>query len=87
MGSIHSRDQRHAEESREQMADLSRADERVQTIERDDAFRTEVEAAPTVDARRQALDAHGFQDVGLDDMWAYVESKGGKLVIREPAVN
>jgi hypothetical protein len=63
------------------MADLSRAEELVQTIERDDAFRAEVEAAPTATAKRHLLDAHGYQDVTLDDMRAYVESKGGTLVV------
>ena len=28
------------------------------------------------------LDARGFQDVGLDDMKAWVESKGGRLVVQ-----
>jgi len=63
------------------MADLTRADELVRTMERDAEFRSEVEAAPTVEAKRQVLDARGFQDVGLDDMKAYVESKGGTLVV------
>jgi hypothetical protein len=65
------------------MADLSRAEELVQTIERNDAFRAEVEAAPTATAKREVIDAHGFQDVGLDDMRAYVESKGGQLIVPE----
>ena len=62
------------------MADLGRAEALVQTMERDGAFRAAVEAAPTVAAKRQVLDARGFADVGLDDMRAYVESKGGALV-------
>jgi len=61
------------------MADLTRAEELVQTIDRDSAFQAEVQAAPTVAAKRQVLDAHGYQDVGLEDMRAYVESKGGAL--------
>src|SRR5687768_6529958 len=65
------------------MADLTRADELVQAMDRDDAFRAEIEAAPTVTAKRTVLDARGFEDVGLDDMRAYVESKGGKLVTPE----
>ena len=61
------------------MADLTRADELVRTMERDAEFRSEVEAAPTVTAKRQLLDGRGFQDIDLDDMKAYVESKGGTL--------
>ena len=63
------------------MADLARADELVRTIERDAAFRAEVEAAPTISAKRQVLDERGFQDVGLEDIKAYVESQGGTLVV------
>lgn len=63
------------------MADLTRSEELVQSIERDETFRTEVDSAPTMTAKRQVLDAHGFHDVGFDDMRAYVESKGGKLEI------
>lgn len=63
------------------MADLTRADALVQTIERDDAFRAEIQAAPTANAKRQVLDTHGFQDVGLEDMRTYVESQGGTLTI------
>ena len=65
------------------MADLTRADELVQAMDRDDAFRAEIEAAPTVTAKRTVLDARGFEDVGLDDMRAYVESKGAKLATEE----
>ena len=65
------------------MADLTRADELVRTIERDAAFQAEVKSAPTMTAKREVLDAHGFQDIGLDDMKAYVESKGGKLTVPE----
>ena len=65
------------------MADLTRAEELVRTIENDAAFRSEVELAPTVTAKRQVLDAKGFQDVTLDDMKAYVESKGGTLVAKD----
>ena len=64
------------------MADLARAEELVQAMDQDDAFRAAVEAAPTVAAKRRLLDERGFQDVGLDDMRAYVESKGGRLVAR-----
>ena len=63
------------------MADLTRADELVRTIERDAAFQAEVEAAPTATAKRRVLDAHGFRDIGLGDMRAYVERKGGALVV------
>src|SRR5438270_1800675 len=63
------------------MAAMTRAEELVQTMERDPAFQQDVEAAPTVAAKRQILDAHGFQDVSLDDMRAYVESRGGTLVL------
>lgn len=63
------------------MADLSRADELVQSIERDAAFQAEVEGAPTTTAKRRVLDAHGFQDISLGDMRTYVESKGGALVV------
>ena len=63
------------------MADLTRAEELVRAMERDAAFRAEVEAAPTVAAKRRVLDARGFADVGLDDMRAYVESLGGTLTV------
>jgi len=65
------------------MADLTRAEELVQTMERDEAFQGAVQAAPTVTAKRQVLDSRGFQDVNLEDMKAYVESKGGKLVAKD----
>ena len=65
------------------MADLTRAEELVQAIDGDAAFRSEVEAATTVGAKRQMLDARGYQDVTLDDMRAYVESKGGTLVAKD----
>ncbi len=65
------------------MADLARAEELVGAVERDATFRSEVEAAPTVAAKRQVLDSRGFADVGLDDMRAYVESKGGTLTLQE----
>jgi hypothetical protein len=64
------------------MTDVTRAEELVQTMEREPAFREEVEAAPTVTAKRKILDAHGFLDVTLDDMKAYVESQGGTLVVK-----
>jgi hypothetical protein len=63
------------------MADGTRAEQLVQTMEREPAFQQEVEAAPTVAAKRTVLDTHGFQDVTLDDMKAYVESQGGQLVL------
>ncbi len=61
------------------MADLTRAEELVQTIDRDATLREAIHAAPTVEAKRQVLDDKGFQDVGLDDMRAFVESKGGTM--------
>src|SRR5947209_11472750 len=63
------------------MANVTRAEELVQTMEREPAFRKQVEAAPTLTAKRNILDTHGFQDVSLDDMKAYVESQGGTLVV------
>ena len=65
------------------MADLTRAEELVQTMERDPAFRAEVESAPTVTAKRHVLDSRGFADIDLEDMKAYVESKGGTLTVPE----
>lgn len=65
------------------MADVARAEELVQTIERDSAFRQEVEGAPTLAEKRSILDAHGFKDVGLDDMKEYVESQGGTLTVMQ----
>ncbi len=65
------------------MADLTRAEELVQTMERDDAFRSEVEAAPTMTAKRAVLESRGFADIDLEDMKAYVESKGGTLVAKD----
>ena len=62
------------------MADPARAEALVQAMERDEAFQVEVQQAPTVAAKRAVLDARGFGDVGLAEMKAYVESKGGKLV-------
>ena len=32
-------------------------------------------------AKRSILEAHGFSDIDLDDMRAYVESKGGTIVM------
>ncbi len=52
------------------MADLTRAEELVRTMKQSDAFRGEVEAAPTVTAKRQVLDNRGYEDVDLDDMRA-----------------
>ena len=65
------------------MADLTRAEELVQAMDRDAAFRTEVEAAPTAAAKRALLDARGFEDVGFEDMKAYVEGKGGTLTLQQ----
>jgi hypothetical protein len=64
------------------MAETGRAENLVQTIDKDEAFRSELEAVPTMGAKRRVLDAHGFQDVSLDDMKAYVESYGGELVMQ-----
>jgi hypothetical protein len=64
------------------MADTARAEALVQAIDRDESFRSEIEAVPTMGAKRHVLDAHGFQDVSLDDMRAYVESYGGELVVQ-----
>jgi hypothetical protein len=64
------------------MADTARAEALVQAIDRDESFRSEIEAVPTMGAKRRVLDAHGFQDVSLDDMRAYVESYGGELVMQ-----
>jgi len=63
------------------MADLTRAEERILAIDRDPAFRAAIEAPTTAAAKREGLDARGYQDVGLDDMKPYVESKGGTLVV------
>jgi len=65
------------------MADLTRAHELVETVDRDAAFQAALKAAPTVTAKRQVLDSRGFQDVGLEDMKAFVESKGGTLNVPE----
>ncbi len=65
------------------MADLTRAEELVQTFDGDAGFQAAIQAAPTATAKRQILDSRGFQDVGLDDMKAYVESKGGTLNVPE----
>lgn len=64
------------------MADTARAADLVQAIDQDETFRSELEAVPTMGAKRRVLDAHGFQDVSLDDMRAYVESFGGELVMK-----
>ena len=63
------------------MAEMARAETLVQTMERDAAFQSEMQAAPTVRAKRAVLDTHGFADVSVEDMRAYVESKGGTLVV------
>ena len=65
------------------MADLTRAQELIQAVDQDDAFRGELETAPTNEAKRNVLDAHGYKDIDLDDMKAYVESKGGTLVAKD----
>src|SRR5438270_3850206 len=63
------------------MANTTRAEELVKTMDNDVAFQQEVQAAGTVAAKRSVLDRHGFSDVTLEDMKAYVESKGGKLEV------
>src|SRR5437660_290324 len=65
------------------MADVTRAEALVQAIQREPAFRQEVETASALTDKRQILDAHGFQDVTLDDMKAYVESQGGTLIVKQ----
>ena len=65
------------------MAEMARAEALVRAMEADTAFQSAVQAAPTVGAKRAALDAHGFRDVSVEDMRAYVEGKGGKLVVPE----
>jgi len=65
------------------MADTARAEALVTAMDRDAAFQAEVQAAPTVGAKRGVLDGHGFGDVSVEDMRAYVESKGRKLVVPE----
>ncbi len=65
------------------MANMERAEELVGAIDGDAAFRAEVEAAPTMTAKRAVLDSRGYGDVGLDDMRAFVESKGGTLTLHE----
>src|SRR5947199_79225 len=67
------------------MANTTRAEELVKTVENDVAFQQEVQAAGTVAAKRSVLDRHGFSDVTLEDMKAYVESQGGKLVVQKPS--
>jgi hypothetical protein len=66
----------------ETMADVARAEKLIQTMERDSSFQEEVEAAPTISAKRSVVDAHGFSDVSLEDMRAYVESQGGTLIVK-----
>ena len=61
------------------MADTARAEALVRAMEGDAAFQSEVKEARTVGAKRAVLDTHGFADVSLEDMRAYVESKGGTL--------
>lgn len=62
------------------MADIARAEALVQAMDRDTAFQAEVQGAHTVAAKRGVLDAHGFSDVSVEDMRAYVESHGGTFV-------
>lgn len=61
------------------MAEMVRAEAVAQAIGRDTAFRSAIEAAPTMDAKQGILAAHGFGDVSVDDMRAYAESKGVRL--------
>jgi len=63
------------------MAEMARAEALVQAIDRDAAFQSEVQAASTVGAKRAVLDGHGFADVSVEEMRAYVESKGGTLKV------
>ena len=65
------------------MAELARSEALVQAMDRDAAFQAEVKEARTVEGKRAVLDAHGFGDVSVEEMRAYVESKGGKLVVPE----
>jgi predicted ribosomally synthesized peptide with nif11-like leader len=65
-----------------EMADVARAEALVDAMEQDPAFRKEVEAAPTMAAKRSILDDHGWQDVTLEDMRAYVEGQGGQLILK-----
>ncbi len=61
------------------MAEMARAEAVAQAIGGDAAFRSAIEAAPTVEAKRGVLEAHGFGDVSVEDMRAYAESKGVRL--------
>ena len=61
------------------MANTTRAEALVQAMDRDAAFQSEVKGARTVGEKRAVLDAHGFADVTVEEMRAYVESKGGTL--------
>jgi len=61
------------------MADTARAEALAQAIGGDTAFRSAIEAAPTMDTKHAILDAHGFGDVSLDEMRAYAESKGVRV--------
>ena len=61
------------------MADTARAEALVTAMDRDAAFQVEVQAAPTVGAKRGVLDGHGFGDVSVEEMHAYAESKGVHL--------
>ena len=63
------------------MAEMARAEALVQAMDRDTAFQAEVKAASTVGAKRAVLDGHGFADVSVEEMRAYVESKGGTLKV------
>lgn len=64
------------------MADLGRAEALVHAMEQDSSFQQQVESAPTAAQKREILDQHGWRDVTLDDMKAYAESMGGKLVVK-----
>jgi len=61
------------------MAQMARSE----ALDRDAAFQAEVKEARTVEGKRAVLDKHGFGDVSVEEMRAYVESKGGKLVMPE----
>ena len=61
------------------MAEMARAEAVAQAVGGDPAFRSAIEAAPTVAAKREVLSAHGFGDVSVEEMHAYAESKGVHL--------
>ncbi len=62
------------------MADMVRTEALVRAMEADTGFQAAVQAARTVEAKRVALASHGFADVSVEDMRAYVEGQGGTFV-------